>query len=181
LPLTPSIRPIPKTTVLRSGAHGSAADLTSARGEPTSHKGRLLLRQGQSQAAEESYGKALSIAREQEAKLWELRAAASLARLWGKQRRRAEATELLAPIYDWFIEGFTTADLKEEKNCSTNSVRSRLALISLVMRVPLDPVGFLAADAPVIASLRRGATCAEAEKINKPRQPGTPHSHRWFK
>jgi hypothetical protein len=44
----------------------------------------------------------MSIAREQEAKLWELRAATSLARLWGEQRRRAEARELLAPVYGWF-------------------------------------------------------------------------------
>ena len=44
-----------------------------------------------------------------------------------------------------------------------------------------DPVGFLAADASLIASLRHGATCAEAEKINKPQEPGMPHPHRWFK
>jgi len=79
------------------------------------HKGRLLLRQSQPQAAEESFGKALSIAREQEAKLWELRAATSLVRLWCEQGRRAEAHDLLAPIYGWFTEGFDTADLKDAK------------------------------------------------------------------
>ena len=79
------------------------------------HKGQLLLRQGHSEAAEELYRKALSIAREQEAKLWELRAAASLARLWGEQGRRAEAHELLAPVYGWFTEGFGTSDLKEAR------------------------------------------------------------------
>jgi predicted ATPase len=79
------------------------------------HKGQLLLRLGHSGAAEELYRKALSIAEEQEAKLWELRAAASLARLRRDQGRRAEARELLAPIYDWFIEGFDTPDLKEAK------------------------------------------------------------------
>jgi predicted ATPase len=78
-------------------------------------KGQLLLRQGHSEAAEELYRKALSIAREQEAKLWELRAAASLARLRSDQGRRAEARDLLAPVYDWFTEGFDTPDLKEAK------------------------------------------------------------------
>jgi len=59
--------------------------------------------------------KALSIAEEQEAKLWELRAVASLARLRRDQCRRAEARDLLAPVYDWFTEGFNTPDLKEAK------------------------------------------------------------------
>ena len=80
------------------------------------HKGRLLLRQGHFEAAEELYCKALSIAQEQEAKLWELRAATSLARLWGEQGRRAEARDLLAPVYGWFTEGFETPDLKEAKS-----------------------------------------------------------------
>ena len=78
-------------------------------------KGQLLLRQGQSEAARELYRKALSIAREQEAKLWELRAAVSLARLRRDQGRRGEARDLLAPVYGWFTEGFDTADLKEAK------------------------------------------------------------------
>jgi predicted ATPase/class 3 adenylate cyclase len=79
------------------------------------HKGQLLLRQGHSEAAEELYRKALSIAEEQGAKLWELRAAASLARLRRDQGRRPEARDLLAPIYSWFTEGFDTPDLKEAK------------------------------------------------------------------
>ena len=79
------------------------------------HKGQLLLRQGQPEAAEELYRKALSIAEEQEAKLWELRAAASLARLCRDQGRAAEARDLLAPVYGWFTEGFDTPDLKEAK------------------------------------------------------------------
>jgi len=66
-------------------------------------------------AAEELYRKALSIAREQEAKLWELRAAVSLARLRRNLHRRAEARDLLAPVYDWFTEGFDTPDLREAK------------------------------------------------------------------
>jgi len=55
------------------------------------------------------------IAEEQEAKLWELRAAVGLARLRRDQDRRAEARDLLVPVYGWFTEGFDTADLKEAK------------------------------------------------------------------
>ena len=78
-------------------------------------KGQLLLRQGHSEAAEKLYCKALSIAREQEARLWELRAAASLARLRRDQGRQAEARDVLAPVYGWFTEGFGTPDLREAK------------------------------------------------------------------
>ena len=79
------------------------------------HKGQLVLRQGHPKAAEQLYRKAMSIAQEQEAKLWELRAAVSLARLWADQGRRTEARDLLAPVYGWFTEGFDTRDLKEAK------------------------------------------------------------------
>ena len=75
----------------------------------------MLLRQGHSEAAEELYRKSLSIAEEQDAKLWELRAAASLARLRRDQGHYAEARDLLAPVYGWFTEGFDTPDLKETK------------------------------------------------------------------
>jgi predicted ATPase len=79
------------------------------------YKGQLLLRQGQAVTAEVLYREALSIAREQEAKLWELRAALSLARLRRDQSRQAEARDLLAPVYGWFTEGFDAPDLKEAK------------------------------------------------------------------
>jgi predicted ATPase len=79
------------------------------------HKGQLLLRQGHCEVAEELYRKALSIAEEQEAKLWELRAAVSIARLRRDQGHRAEAHDLLAPVYGWFTEGFNTKGLKEAK------------------------------------------------------------------
>ena len=79
------------------------------------HKGQLLLRQGHDEAAEELFRKALSIAQKQEAKLWELRAAVSVARLQRDQGRTAEARDLLAPVYGWFTEGFDTPDLKEAK------------------------------------------------------------------
>jgi predicted ATPase len=75
--------------------------------------GELLLRQvvPEAQAAEACFHRALDIARRQQAKWWELRAATSLARLWQQQGKRAEARELLAEIYGWFTEGFDTADL----------------------------------------------------------------------
>ena len=94
--------------VERTGERWFAAELNRQKGE-------LLLRQGHAEAAEELYSKALGIAREQETKLWELRAAASLARLWRNQGHRAEANDLLAPVYNWFTEGFETADLKEAR------------------------------------------------------------------
>jgi predicted ATPase len=92
----------------RTGERWFAAELNR-------HKGQLLLRQRQSEAAEGLYRKAPSIAEEQEAKLWELRAAVSLARLRRDQGRRAEARDLLAPVYGWFTDGFATPDLKEAK------------------------------------------------------------------
>ena len=65
--------------------------------------------------AQNALEQALRIARSQQAKSYELRAATSLARLWGEQGRRAEARDLLAPVYGWFTEGFDTHDLKEAK------------------------------------------------------------------
>jgi predicted ATPase len=64
---------------------------------------------------EDLFRTALAIAREQGTRGYELRAAMSLARLWGEQGRRGEAIELLTPVYDWFTEGFDTADLKAAK------------------------------------------------------------------
>jgi class 3 adenylate cyclase/tetratricopeptide (TPR) repeat protein len=65
--------------------------------------------------AQTAFEEALHIARRQQAKSYELRAATSLARLWGEQGRRAQARDLLAPIHGWFTEGFDTADLKDAK------------------------------------------------------------------
>ncbi len=65
--------------------------------------------------AETCFQHALDIARRQQARSWELRAAMSLARLWQQQGKRAEAHELLAPVYGWFTEGFDTADLQEAR------------------------------------------------------------------
>jgi predicted ATPase len=89
----------------RTRARWYAAELNRRRGQ-------LVLQRGQAATAEELYCKALGIAREQEAKLWELRAAASLVRLWRDQGRRSAARDLLATVYGWFTEGFSTPDLK---------------------------------------------------------------------
>ena len=63
--------------------------------------------------AEACFQQALALARQQQAKSWELRAGTSLARLWQQQGKRNEASALLAPVYAWFTEGFETADLQE--------------------------------------------------------------------
>jgi predicted ATPase len=81
-------------------------------------KGELLVRHGgpdSAAGAETCFRQALDIARVQSAKSWELRAAMSLARLWSEQGRRTEGHDLLAPVYDWFTEGFDTPDLKDAK------------------------------------------------------------------
>jgi predicted ATPase len=80
-------------------------------------RGQLLrtVRQDAEAEAEADFHHAIAIAREQEAKLWELRSTISLARLWRDQDKRNEARGLLAPVYGWFTEGFDTPDLKEAK------------------------------------------------------------------
>jgi predicted ATPase len=65
--------------------------------------------------AEAYFERALAVARAQQAKSWELRAAMGIARLWRDQGKREEARDLLAPVYGWFTEGFDTLDLKEAK------------------------------------------------------------------
>ena len=87
--------------------------------EPEVHRliGDLLLRRNPSapDRAEASYRRAIERARSQEAKSWELRAATSLARLWRDQRQARRGARSSRPIYDWFTEGFDTADLKDAK------------------------------------------------------------------
>jgi class 3 adenylate cyclase/tetratricopeptide (TPR) repeat protein len=77
--------------------------------------GLVQLAENEPEECEASFEEALRVARQQQAKSLELRAATSLARLWGEQARRTEARELLAPVYGWFAEGFDTADLKDAK------------------------------------------------------------------
>jgi tetratricopeptide (TPR) repeat protein len=83
-------------------------------------RGTLLLSINEHTAAEESYGRALTVARRQHAKFWELRAALDLARFWHDQGKRTEARDLLAPIYGWFTEGFDTPVLQDAKALSTS-------------------------------------------------------------
>jgi predicted ATPase len=92
-----------------SGRDGLLAEAYRLQGE--------LLRQTVLDATqvEACFHQALTIARRQQAKSWELRAAMSLSRLWQQQGKRAEARDLLAPIYGWFTEGFDTADLQDAK------------------------------------------------------------------
>jgi predicted ATPase len=78
-------------------------------------EGNLLLAENGWAEAEACYVKALELARAQEARSLELRAATSLARLWAERGRSAEARDLLAPVYGWFTEGFDTRDLREAK------------------------------------------------------------------
>jgi len=97
-----------RTLVARTGERLYEAEIARLTGE-------LLLDTSAASAAETSLQQALHIARQQQAKSFELRAAMSLSRLWQQQGKQAEAYELLAPIYGWFTEGFDTADLQEAK------------------------------------------------------------------
>jgi predicted ATPase len=75
----------------------------------------LLSPEPEKAKAEKYFDRALAVARKQQAKSWELRAAMSMARLWRDQGKRDEARDLLTPVYGWFTEGFDTLDLKEAK------------------------------------------------------------------
>jgi predicted ATPase len=74
--------------------------------------------------------RALAVARQQQAKSWELRAAMSLARLWRDQGKVQQARELLAPVYGWFTEGFDTRDLKEAKALLEELATRKIAIAS---------------------------------------------------
>jgi predicted ATPase len=106
---------------LRLLAEAFAAREASGRGEMLAEvyrlQGEFLLRQAVPDAAqaEACFQQALALARHQQAKAWELRAAMSLARLWQRQGKWDDARAVLAPLYGWFTEGFDTADLQEAK------------------------------------------------------------------
>jgi hypothetical protein len=113
-------------------------------------RGVLLLRQAGTAPAEAEawFQRALDVARRQEAKSLELRAAVSLARLWQRQGKRAEARELLAPVYGWFTEGFDTADLQEAKAL----VAYPLAADNVLRPLPCPLIG---GDQPVMRTRNR--------------------------
>ena len=105
--------------MLAEAAGGSVQNIGERwyEGERYRLKGDLLLalsvdHQAQAEAC---FQQALAVARDQQARSWELRAAMSLSRLWQQQGKQAEAHALLAPIYGWFTEGFDTTDLREAK------------------------------------------------------------------
>ena len=78
-------------------------------------RGQLLAARGQHDKGEACFRQAIVVSSEQRARMLELRAATSLARLWSDRGKNAEARDLLAPIYGWFTEGFDTLDLKEAR------------------------------------------------------------------
>lgn len=98
-----------------------AANVVETRGERWAEaeiyrlRGTLLLSMRERIAAENSYRRALEVARRQGAKFSELRAALDLARLWRDEGKRSEARDLLAPVYGWFTEGVDTPVLKDAK------------------------------------------------------------------
>jgi len=97
-------------TVAKSRVRWWEAELYRLRGE-------LLLQQtvAQPEEAEVCFQQALAVARREQAKSWELRAAMSLSLLWRRQGKRGKAHQLLAEVYGWFTEGFDTADLREAR------------------------------------------------------------------
>jgi predicted ATPase len=112
------------------GDHWCEAELYRLKGELTLQKlsvvsSQLLVSSSQSltpntqtevgQEAEGYFRKAIEIAQKQQAKSWELRATTSLARLWQRQGKAAEAQQVLVAVYNWFTEGFDTADLQDAK------------------------------------------------------------------
>ena len=96
--------------VEKTGERWFEAELHRLKGEVL----RALPERDQAEA-EACFRRAIEVARGQSARLWELRAATSLARLWHDQGRRAEARDLLAPVYGWFTEGFDTPDLRDAR------------------------------------------------------------------
>jgi predicted ATPase len=92
-----------KERTWEAGVHHTVAEITLLSPEPDTAK------------AQSNFERALVVARQQQAKSWELRAAMSMARLWRDQGKRQQAHDLLAPVYGWFTEGFDTLDLKEAK------------------------------------------------------------------
>jgi predicted ATPase len=99
-----------KDVIERTGERWAEVDVHRIAGE-------IALRAPEPDAAkaEAHFERALAVARRQQAKSWELRAATSMARLWRDQGKPQQARELLAPVYGWFTEGFETIDLKEAK------------------------------------------------------------------
>jgi predicted ATPase len=99
----------------QTGDRWFEAELYRLKGELTLQQWKVESQKSKEEEAEACFLKAIDIARQQQAKSWELRAAISLARLWQQQGKRAEAHKLLSDVYNWFTEGFDTKDLQEAK------------------------------------------------------------------
>ncbi len=99
----------------KTGERYCEAELYRLRGELMLAQSRVQSLESKVKEAEECFLKALDIARKQQAKSLELRAATSLARLWQQQGKQKEAHQMLSEIYGWFTEGFDTKDLQEAK------------------------------------------------------------------
>ena len=105
-----------QVAVSNTGERWYEAELYRLKGELTLQESKVESQRSQVEEEAAAYfHKAIAIAQKQEAKSWELRAATSLARLWQQQGKGAEARALLAPVYEWFTEGFDTADLQDAK------------------------------------------------------------------
>jgi tetratricopeptide (TPR) repeat protein len=109
--------------VERTGERWFEAELHRLRGEAV-----LAIGVDHATEADGLFRRALSVAQEQGAKLWELRASIGLARLWRDQGKHAEARDLLVPVYGWFSEGFDTPDLQEAK-ALLDDLRSEVKLV----------------------------------------------------
>ncbi len=99
----------------RTGEHMYEAELYRLKGELTLAQSSVQSLESRVEEAEACFHKAIAIARQQQAKSWELRATMNLARLWQQQGKKDEAWQMLAEIYGWFTEGFDTKDLQEAK------------------------------------------------------------------
>jgi GAF domain-containing protein len=157
------------TTMLRTtGERWCEAEANRIAGEIA-----LLSPERDKAKAEAYFEHALAVARQQQAKSWELRASMSLARLWRDQGKVSEARELLAPVYGWFTEGFDTRDLKERRRCwrswrrNASSDQSEEATSGVVPRPATMPSAY---GGPMKRRARTGGnpTKGRARKAAKP-------------
>jgi predicted ATPase len=123
--------------VERTGARWIKAELHRRRGELL-----LALPEPGQHEAETCFRRALAVAREQDARMWELRAATSLGRLWRDQGKWAQARDLLAPIHGWFSEGFGTPDLREAKALLQELASTPLGARTKPRRRSVAPVNY---------------------------------------
>ena len=130
-------------------------------------RGELLITVGDPVSAEKCLQKAIAVARGQSAKLWEVRAATCLARLWRDQGKRAEARDLLAPIYGWFTEGFDTPFCKRPRHSSTSWRREP---VEWPGDFPVWPIA-AAECATARPQLAKADTAFQGASVGRPTEP----------